>query len=94
MAQAVKKEKEFFHKHPVYSKMPAGYYGTDVLIQKLTKIYFRVIREHLPKIIKTINDNIKKFRKIKKRQDYYLAAFKHNLSQFAIIFYLIFGTRR
>ena len=42
MAQAVKKEKEFFHKHPVYSKMPAGYYGTDVLIQKLTKIYFRV----------------------------------------------------
>ncbi len=60
MAEAVKKEKEFFHKHPVYSKMPAGYYGTDVLIQKLTKIYFRVIREHLPKIIKTINDNIKK----------------------------------
>ena len=31
-----------------------------MLIQKLTKILFRVIREHLPSIIKSINDNIKK----------------------------------
>ena len=60
MAAAVKKEKDFFYNHPVYKRMPPGYYGTDVLIQKLTKVLFKVIRENLPKIIKSINDNIKK----------------------------------
>jgi GTP-binding protein EngB required for normal cell division len=60
MQEAFKKEKTFFQNHPVYKRMGPGYYGTDVLIQKLTKILFRVIREHLPSIIKSINDNIKK----------------------------------
>ena len=60
MQEAFKKEKNFFLNHPVYKRMGPGYYGTDVLIQKLTKILFRVIREHLPHIIKSINDNIKK----------------------------------
>ena len=60
MQEAFKKEKNFFLNHPVYKRMGPGYYGTDVLIQKLTKILFRVIREHLPHIIKSITDNIKK----------------------------------
>ena len=60
MSVAVKKEKDFFRNHPVYRTMPPGYYGTDVLIQKLTKVLFKVIRENLPRIIKSINDNIKK----------------------------------
>ena len=60
MQEAFRKEKEFFLNHPVYKRMGPGYYGTDVLIQKLTKILFKVIREHLPTIIKAINDNIKK----------------------------------
>ena len=60
MKDAFKKEKEFFTKHPVYRKMSNQYYGTDTLIQKLTKILFKVIRKHLPTIIKSINDNIKK----------------------------------
>ena len=60
MQEAFRKEKEFFMNHPVYKRMGPGYYGTDVLIQKLTKILFKVIREHLPTIIKAINDNIKK----------------------------------
>jgi hypothetical protein len=56
---AFKSEKDFFNNHPVYKKLPPGLVGTDVLIQKLTKIFFRMIREHLPTIIKAINDNIK-----------------------------------
>ena len=40
--------------------MSPGYTGTDVLIKKLTKVFFRVIREHLPNIIRAINDNIRK----------------------------------
>lgn len=60
MELAFKKEKEFFVTHPIYKKMPPGYWGTDVLIQKLTKILFKVIKKHLPTIIKAINENIKK----------------------------------
>jgi hypothetical protein len=55
MKEAFKAEKEFFSTHPVDRKLPPGVVGTDVLIQKLTKIFFSMIREHLPTIIKTIN---------------------------------------
>ena len=60
MAETSKKEKEFFKSHPVYKNLPSGHLGTDVLINKLTKIYFRIIRENLPRIIKAINDRVKK----------------------------------
>ena len=60
MKEAFKKEKDFFSKHPVYKHMNSNFYGTETLIQKLTKILFKVIREHLPTIIKAINDNMKK----------------------------------
>ena len=59
MKEVFKKEKDFFMSHPVYKRL-SGCFGTDVLIQKLTKIYFRVIRDHLPTIIKAINENIRK----------------------------------
>lgn len=59
MKEAIKAEKEFFSSHPVYRKLPPGSCGTEVLIQKLTKIFFRLTREHLPTIIKAINDHIK-----------------------------------
>ena len=59
MAETSKKEKEFFKSHPVYKNLPAGHLGTDVLINKLTKIYFRIIRENLPNIIKAINERVK-----------------------------------
>ena len=59
MAETSKKERDFFKSHPVYRNLPAGHLGTDVLINKLTKIYFRIIRENLPKIIKAINDRLK-----------------------------------
>ena len=59
MAETSRKEREFFKSHPVYKNLPAGHLGTDVLINKLTKIYFRIIRENLPKIIKAINERLK-----------------------------------
>ena len=59
MAETSRKEKEFFKSHPVYKNLPAGHLGTDVLINKLTKIYFKIIRENLPRIIKAINDRVK-----------------------------------
>lgn len=59
MKEAVAKEKEFFNNHPVYRKMPPGYVGTDVLINKLTKLLFKKIREYLPVIMKEINNHIK-----------------------------------
>ena len=58
MAETSRKEREFFKSHPVYN-LPPGLLGTDVLINKLTKIYFRIIRENLPRIIKSINDRVK-----------------------------------
>jgi dynamin 1-like protein len=59
MQETSKKEREFFKSHPIYKNLPAGHLGTDVLINKLTKIYFRIIRENLPRIIKAINDRVK-----------------------------------
>ena len=59
MAETSRKEKEFFKSHPIYKNLPSGHLGTDVLINKLTKIYFRIIRENLPRIIKAINDRVK-----------------------------------
>ena len=59
MAETSRKEREFFKSHPVYRNMPSGYLGTDILINKLTKIYFKIIRENLPRIIKAINDRVK-----------------------------------
>ena len=51
-------EKQYFASHPVYSTMPPGYLGTEVLTQKLTKILFAHIRNYLPEIIKEINGKI------------------------------------
>ena len=59
MAETARKEKEFFKNHPVYKNLPAGHLGTNVLINKLTKIYFKIIRENLPRIVKAINERLK-----------------------------------
>ena len=59
MAGTARKEKEFFRTHPVYKNLPAGHLGTSVLINKLTKIYFKIIRENLPRIVKAINERLK-----------------------------------
>ena len=60
MEETQRKEKEFFKNHPVYKHLPPSCFGNDVLIQKLTKILFRIIRDNLPGIIKSINDAIRR----------------------------------
>ena len=60
MEEMLKKEKEFFKSHPTYKNMEQKFFGTGNLINKLTSIYFQKITENLPKIIKSINVNIKK----------------------------------
>ena len=59
MAETAKREREFFKTNPAYKNLPEGYLGTKVLINKLTKIYFRIIRDNLPRIIKAINERLK-----------------------------------
>ena len=59
MEETARKEREFFKSHRAYKNLPSGLLGTDVLINKLTKIYFRIIRENLPRIIKAINERVR-----------------------------------
>ena len=60
MEETVKKEREFFKNHPIYKHLDPKYFGNDILIQRLTKILFRIIRDNLPGIIKSINDAIRR----------------------------------
>ena len=60
MEETQKKERDFFKNHPIYKHLPQSCFGNDVLIKKLTKILFRIIRDNLPGIIKSINDAIKR----------------------------------
>ena len=60
MEETQKNERDFFKNHPIYKHLPQSRFGNDVLIQKLTKILFRIIRENLPVIIKNINDAIRR----------------------------------
>ena len=57
--KALEEEKEFFSNHPVYSTMPPGYLGTEVLTQKLTKVLFNHIKHFLPEILKETLNRIK-----------------------------------
>jgi replication fork clamp-binding protein CrfC len=59
MAEAIAKEQLFFSTHPVYSSMPAGFLGCDILTAKLTKILFTHIKHNLPDIIREIRDKLK-----------------------------------
>lgn len=44
----------FFASHPIYSTMPPGMMGCDILINKLTKILFTHIKHNLPAIVEDI----------------------------------------
>ena len=60
MEDISKKEKGFFKTHRIYKYMNPELFGTEALIKKLTAIYFEKIAESLPKVIKSIDTNIKK----------------------------------
>lgn len=57
--EARAKEMLFFSTHPVYSTMPPGFLGSEVLTNKLTKILFTHIKHNLPEIIREIRDKLK-----------------------------------
>ena len=56
---AIEREKLYFATHTVYSTMPQGLLGTEVLSQKLTKVMFTHIKHNLPEITKEIKDRAK-----------------------------------
>ena len=58
MEEALKREKEFFESHKIYKSMPIEYFGTEALIKRLTEIYFKIVRENLPKIINSIDERL------------------------------------
>ena len=59
MSECLRKEKEFFKSHPVYKFLPSDHLGNDALINKITKLYFKMIGQDIQRIIKSINDKIK-----------------------------------
>ena len=61
---AIEREKLYFSTHPVYSTMPQGALGTDVLTTKLTRVMFTHIKHNLPEITKEIKE---KAREIEER---------------------------
>ena len=56
--ESLEKEKKFFKTHHIYKIMTSEYFGTNNLINKLSKIYFNIIKESMPKIINSINDRV------------------------------------
>ena len=57
--EARAKEMLYFSTHPVYSTMPPGFLGSEVLTNKLTKILFTHIKHNLPEIIKEIREKLR-----------------------------------
>ena len=49
---ALEEEKQFFASHDIYSTMPPGCLGIDVLTEKLTKVLYTHIKHYLPEILK------------------------------------------
>lgn len=56
---ALREEHEYFSRHDIYSTMPPGYLGTEVLTQKLTSVLFTHIKNFLPEIIRETMIRIK-----------------------------------
>lgn len=49
----------YFSSHPIYSTMPEGSVGCDVLTAKLTRILFTHIKHNLPAMMGEIRDKLK-----------------------------------
>ena len=62
--EALKIEKEFFQKHPIYSVLPKDCLGAESLTSKLSRIMYVHIRYNLPSIIKEVEE---KFKEVKEK---------------------------
>ena len=63
LAEMKIKEKEFFKSHSAYNDLSSELLGTEALINKLTKLYFKMVKENCPIIVNEINERIKKVEK-------------------------------
>jgi hypothetical protein len=59
VASAIEKERMYFSSHPIYSTMPPGLFGCDVLTEKLTRILFTHIKHNMPAIVGQIKDKLR-----------------------------------
>ena len=50
--EIIKKEKEFFETDQIYKDLPKDLVGNDALIKKISKIYFKLIKDNFPNIEK------------------------------------------
>ena len=57
--EAKEKEQAYFNSHPIYSTMPPGMLGCDVLTTKLSRILFTHIKHNLPEIINEIREKLR-----------------------------------
>ena len=63
MTETKKKEIEFFKSHPAYNNLPSELLGIDSLIDKLTQLYFKMMKENCPNIDKILNERKKTIEK-------------------------------
>lgn len=59
VAQALENERKFFATHTIYSSLPHGCCGTDVLSNKLKEIFYEHISKFFPEIVSKINSQHK-----------------------------------
>lgn len=60
VSEAIRKELDFFGKHPVYSTLPTEVLGTRSLVDRVSELLFKMIEKSLPRIKKEILERKKK----------------------------------
>lgn len=55
---ALRKEIEFFNKHPEYRELPERYLGTRSLTSKLSELLVDAIKRSLPDIMRQIEEKL------------------------------------
>lgn len=59
VSEAIKKELDWFSKHPVYSMLPAEQLGTRALVDKMSTILFNMIQSYLPQLKSEVNSRLR-----------------------------------
>lgn len=54
--EAYKKEKDFFNSNKIYKELPKDILGIDALIKKISKTFFKLIKDNLPNISSSKNE--------------------------------------